>query len=143
MISIENSNRYIYVKNNPMIFTDPSGMICFYNQRIGRMSCSGPGSGNGYSGTGPGRNNPDYNSVPFVGPTPRACYIVGELIPTSNLGPNIRQLTPVDTFPSDTRDPSTIYMHGNNSSNDASKGCMIMPPQTRTDIPTGEMICVY
>jgi hypothetical protein len=39
------------------------------------------------------------------------------------------------------RDPNSFRIHGNNSKNDASQGCIILPPN-RTNIPAGEVVNV-
>jgi hypothetical protein len=48
---------------------------------------------------------------------------------------------PGNSCPATGRDCSSFRVHGNNASNDASHGCIILPP-SRTTIPPGEIIRV-
>lgn len=151
---------YAYVRNNPVLFTDPTGLYCTYSQSTGRMICypvSRPQpprfepvppfyDETGYAGTGTGRNNPDQQDVPSVGPLPRGPYGTGE--PYSRrrpggTGPNTIPLTPLpgNECPKTTRQCDAFRIHGNNARNDASQGCIILPPN-RTQIPPGETIFV-
>lgn len=100
---------------------------------------------NGYSGTGAGRNNPSSQGQANIGPIPQGSYSVGSTYNSSRTGPNTMILTPnastSQNITGSGRDPNSFRIHGNNASNDASHGCVILPPN-RTTIPFGEIINV-
>lgn len=87
----------------------------------------------GYSGAGhtlaEGRNNPDMQHAVAQGPIPAGKYTI--LMPhySSNTGPYTMNLEPYhDT---DTFGRSLFRIHGNNAEDDASHGCIILPPASR------------
>jgi len=131
-------NFYSYVQNDPVNFVDPFGLRWQFSQSTGQWShvndqtgASTP-AGQGYSGTGAGRNNPNMQDVPNVGPTPQGTYDIGPGHYSPNTGPNTMNLTPqpgTDTFGRD-----LFRIHGNNDRNDASEGCAIAPPDVRRQI---------
>lgn len=86
----------------------------------------------GYSGTGKGRNNIDMESVIGVGPIPRATYTIGTAYNDAHLGPVVMHLDPV--VGSNVFGRSLFRIHGNNSINDASHGCIILPRWARVTI---------
>jgi RHS repeat-associated protein len=161
-------NFYDYVLNSPTNFMDPTGTVCRYSQSTGRLvcypscavlpkpnSCSAhPPKGlgdpfydeTGYSGNGPGRNNPDYQDVPDVGTIPEGGWqMTGDWYNKKKPGPgrNIMNLTPLpgnSCFDTD-RDCNTFRLHGDNATGTASHGCIIMPPN-RIDIPLDDTIWV-
>lgn len=100
-----------------------------YNQRIGQLHHNGNLIGEGYAGTGPGRNNPDMQDVPRVGPIPRGVYTIGPAYKHPKLGPICMNLDPHPDNEMHGRD--AFRMHGNNKINDASLGCIIMGPAIR------------
>jgi len=143
-------NLYSYVKNNPLMFIDRFGLTCTYSQSTGQITCINDQTGQqyyngtGYSGTGEGRNNPSMQGVPDVGPIPQGVWITG--IPYDNpggTGPNTIPLIPFGLNPcfGTQRDCNTFRIHGDNPQNDASTGCIVLPPN-RTQIPPGEIITV-
>ena len=160
-------NLYAYVGGNPVNFIDPLGLYCMYSQSTGRMTCypwstAGPprspnacqcsnsqfGSSpfyneQGYSGTGAGRNNPAFQDTPGLGPIPRGGWkYVGKPYKHPRTGRNTMRLTPLpDNECRRPRDCSSFRMHGNNRQNDASHGCIILPPN-RIQIPSGEVVFV-
>jgi len=161
-------NPYLYAANNPLGYIDPSGLYCVYQQLSGRMICypfspaRPPESRNtsevpgtprggllpyyeetGYSGRGAGRNNPDMQGVYEVGPIPRLPWMyTGHPYSSPTTGKNTMQLVP---FPGSECPPlrncKTFLIHGNNPQNDASKGCIVLPPN-RVTIPSHESIYV-
>jgi Protein of unknown function (DUF2778) len=131
--------------------SDPFGLDWIYSQSTGLLWYQPPASlgggppgliGQGYSGNGPGLNNPDMQNVPNVGPIPQGNYDIGSqgthyargldgtLIPL----PGSMSLNPepgTDTF-----DRSHFLIHGDTSCQcqNASSGCVILPPSIRNRI---------
>jgi Tlde1 domain len=104
-----------------------------YSQSTGSLTGL-PGSPTvaGYSGTGAGRNNPAMQAVANVGPIPQGVYEIGLPYYDGHLGPKVMALTPqpgTETF-----GRSLFRIHGNNAVNDASHGCIILPPWIRDQI---------
>jgi RHS repeat-associated protein len=159
---------YGYVRANPITFIDPLGLLCTYSQSTGDFKCKAPapwapqpsdGSQcntcdveyyheTGYSGTGGGRNNPDSQGEPNTGPIPSGFWqTTGTWHNSRNTGRNTINLAPLPSptygnlCPITTRDCSSFRIHGNNSRNDASEGCIVLPPN-RINIPPGETVYV-
>ena len=143
-------NKYSYVGNNPVNFVDPLGLICTYSQSSGLMLCTDDKTskvyyvGLGYSGarSGYGYNNPEMQGEKGVGPITRGQWqMEGNWYKHPDLGKNTMKLVPLagnecyDT----NRDCDTFRMHGDNTIKDASKGCIVLPPD-RTKIKRGEII---
>lgn len=89
----------------------------------------------GYSGRGLGRNNPDAESVPFVGPIPRGYYTIGapECVNTSGPhGPFVLPLTPRPGF--DLHGRNGFLIHGDSIPHPGtgSEGCIVLPRPIRT-----------
>jgi RHS repeat-associated protein len=160
-------NFYDYVLNSPTNFMDPTGTVCRYSQSTGRMVCypscavlpkpnkceahPPKGLGNpfydepGYSGNGPGRNNPDAEDEPYQGPIPQGGWQMTGNWYNKKPGPgrNIMNLNPLPgnaCFDTD-RDCNTFRMHGDNATGTASEGCIILPPD-RINIPLNDTIWV-
>jgi hypothetical protein len=92
--------------------------------------------GTGYSGRGTtfqqGRNNPSMQGVVDTGPIPTGRYNIGTAFnDVGGTGPNSLPLTPVDH---NALGRTGFRIHGNNSANDASHGCVIMGPTIRQQI---------
>ena len=161
-------NPYLYAANNPLSYIDPSGLYCVYQQINGRMICypfsparppesrnasEAPGTPRdglrpyydefGYAGTGAARNNPDMQGVKYVGPIPRGAWMyTGTPYWSRWTGKNTMQLAPLSGNEcSPPRDCDTFRIHGNNARNDASEGCIVLPPN-RITIPSNEVIYV-
>lgn len=152
-------NPYQYAISNPLTFTDPKGLYCVHSQSTGRTVCyavsvesprdvgteTAPEYYNepGYSGRGSGRNNPDAQAEENIGPIPRGPWRAGE--PYNQPGGTGRNTIPLVPLLGNEcgppRDCSSFRAHGNDADNDASKGCIILPPN-RTTIPSGEVIFV-
>lgn len=157
-------NFYTYVFENPINYKDPTGKVCIYSQTTGSMmcypmckklppanSCSKHAelgkpyyNDHGYSGTGRGRNNPDAQDESYVGPIPRGTWIAtgGWYNKRPRPGTNIMNLEPIgggENCFGTGRECQTFRMHGNNAANDASEGCLVLPPN-RTIIPSGETV---
>jgi hypothetical protein len=111
-------------------------------------------SQSGYSGTDrgdphnqqsvQGRNNPDAADREDVGPIPAGTWITGSPYYSPNTGPNTIRLDPIggDPCANTPRNCSTFRIHGAAAgNNDASSGCIILPPN-RTTIPPEEIVFV-
>ncbi len=135
-------NLYAYVGNNPVNFIDPTGLLCVYSQSTGSLTCTNDTTGqqylrcNGYSGRGPGLNNPAAQDQPNVGPLPQGDYTVGG--PNNRRGPVTLPLTPNPN--NNMLGRSGFLIHGDNAAlnNTGSEGCPVLPRSCREGIPTGE-----
>jgi len=90
----------------------------------------------GYSGAGysfsEGRNNAGMEDVVGRGPIPIGWYSIGEPHHSPTTGPYTMNLDPQPG--TDTLGRSAFRIHGNNAENDASHGCIILPPDARRAI---------
>lgn len=107
-----------------------------YSQSSGQFSGGSlPANTHGYSGNNNtipivGRNNPAAQSIPNTGPIPQGTYNVSSC--NNSKGPNTAVLTPAPGTATHGR--SGFLIHGNNSQNNASQGCIVVPPQARQTI---------
>lgn len=104
-----------------------------YHIATGRMVGVAGESFQGYSGAGhtaaEGRNNPAMVEVQAKGPIPPGVYTIGQPHLSPHTGPFTMDLEPAaDT---NTFGRSLFRIHGNNQENDASHGCIILPPAAR------------
>lgn len=83
----------------------------------------------GYAGRGHGRNKPHLETVRNVGPLPRGFYRVTGPTTHPRLGPLAFRLLPFGTTKMHGR--SGFYIHGDNVTNDASRGCIILSRRDR------------
>lgn len=106
-----------------------------YSQSTGQLSQDGAVVGHGYSGAGTtaatGRNNGGMEAVRNAGPIPVGQYEIGGLHTSARTGPNVMSLTPVGH---NAHGRTAFQIHGNNRTNDASNGCVILPPAVRLQI---------
>ncbi len=106
-----------------------------YQQSTGNLSFDGQLVGSGYSGAGTslaaGRNNPDLENVPNIGPIPRGLWLIGPSFSHPTKGPVCMNLSPVGH---NALGRSGFMIHGNNTTNDASEGCIILGPGLREQI---------
>lgn len=81
--------------------------------------------GHGYSGHGDGRNNPDMENVPNVGPIPRGKYSLELCNPEEHprLAAPVFRLHPMPG--TNVFNRSGFLIHGDNKIHDASEGCII------------------
>lgn len=107
-------------------------MTWFYSQSTGELLQDGAFKGTGYSGTGAGRNDPEMQNVPDVGPLPQGDYDIGPEYEDAHLGPCVMALTPREG--TNTFGRSLFRIHGDNARNDASHGCVILGPSIRYEI---------
>ena len=107
-------------------------MTWTYDIETGEIAHDGLRLGTGYSGTGDGRNNRTADWVPDVGPIPPGRYTIGTAYEHPHLGPVVMNLDPEpDT---NTFGRSLFRIHGDNTSHDASHGCIILNPACRRAI---------
>lgn len=106
-----------------------------YNQSTGELSHNGVVVATGYSGAGligtTGRNNPAMEATPDAGPIPAGQWDIGPAANSPNTGPNTITLTPTGH---NAHGRTNFRVHGNNPTNNASHGCIIMPPAVRQQI---------
>lgn len=106
-----------------------------YNQSTGELRHSGEVIATGYSGAGftgaAGRNNPAMEATANVGPIPSGQWHIGPAANSPNTGPNTITLTPAGH---NAHGRTNFRIHGNNAANNASHGCIIMPPAVRQQI---------
>ena len=91
--------------------------------------------GIGYSGYGPGVDNPDDEHIPDVGPIPEGQYTIGTFFDDpGGKGPVVCHLNPMPG--TDTLGRSCFMIHGDNSEHNqtASHGCIILARHLREAI---------
>lgn len=136
-------NSYTYVGGNPMVLIDPLGLCWEYSQSTGALSHvdDSTGSrrhvGDGYSGHGPGLNNPGLEDRRNVGPIPRGDYEIGEQGDHGSAEHPLRAsmvLTP--HAGNNMHGRNNFLMHGDNGDGNqsASEGCIILPRDVRDEI---------
>lgn len=88
----------------------------------------------GYSGQGPGLNNPAEEGVQAVGPLPEGHYHIAGLATDNHTGPFSLILQP--EAGTEMHGRAGFRIHGDNSKANfsASHGCIILPPQVRHQI---------
>jgi RHS repeat-associated protein len=128
---VNGMNLYEYEGSNPPNNLDASGLEWVYHQGTGELYHNGTLVGTGYSGTGEGRNNPDAQGQPNVGPIPQGDWNIGDPYNDPHRGQNTMRLTPSGH---DAQGRSGFLIHGDNSRHDASEGCIILPPDVRRTI---------
>lgn len=102
-----------------------------YKQSTGEMSRNGVVAGVGYSGAGEGRNNPALQAVANVGPIPQGSWRIGAPYNDPHKGPTVLPLAPVGH---NALGRSGFLIHGDNTTHDASTGCIILAPTVRQQI---------
>lgn len=85
----------------------------------------------GYSGFGRGKNNPDYQSVPDIGPIPRGFYNLLEPRDTDTHGPYVLPLEPFKENQMFGRSGFLIHGDSKQHPGEASHGCIILPRVVR------------
>lgn len=106
-----------------------------YSQSTGELRHNGVLVATGYSGAGAsfshGRNNPGMQANPNVGPIPQGRWRIGAMTNSRQTGPNVLPIAPVghEAF-----GRTSFQIHGNNRTDNASHGCIIMPPAVRRQI---------
>lgn len=106
-----------------------------YRQSTGQLlDPSGTTIADGYSGSGIGKNNPDMQNVPDVGPIPRGVYSIGNPHNTETHGPFVMSLTPSTNNEMYSR--AGFLIHGDSLLHlgTASQGCIILSLKIRQAI---------
>lgn len=108
----------------------------FYVQASGRLWHNGAFVGAGYSGHGEGRNNPELQDIPNIGPIPCGHYLIDAPHDHPRLGPYVLGLEPDDQNEMFTR--ADFYVHGDSVAHpgelNASHGCIIAARVVREQI---------
>ena len=107
-------------------------MTWTYKQSTGELQHNGEFQGNGYSGTGSGRNNPALQNIAGIGPIPQGQYVIGPAHSDGPLGPCVMNLDPAPG--TDTFSRTLFRIHGDSVNHDASHGCIVLGPSIRHDI---------
>ena len=107
-----------------------------YSQSTGELKQNGKLMGTGYSGRnvpgGPqGRNNPELEAMPNIGPVPRGRYTIPNPVKVAHNSPPVFPLAPKGH---NAHGRTGFQIHGNNVKNDASRGCIILDFPVRTAI---------
>lgn len=102
-----------------------------YAQSTGRLSHNGQSVGKGYSGHGVGRNNPSMEQVRDVGPIPRGRYRIGRPHQSDKTGRHVMDLKPVGHH---AHGRSSLQIHGDKSTGNASTGCIVLEYRIRKRI---------
>lgn len=133
-------NTYAYVAASPLSRIDPLGLDWLYSQGSGALYYIDPQLNStyvasGYSGTGPGFNNPAMQAVPNVGPIPQGIFNIGpqqtNVTSTGVQLPGSMRLAPQPgTIAAPNR--SGFLIHGGSfTSFTSSAGCIVLPPRIR------------
>ena len=102
-----------------------------FRSNDGEFCSNGTFEGTGYSGHAEGRNNPELEWKPNIGPIPRGRYKIGKPYFHPRLGPLTFNLEPMGHSACNRTD---FRIHGNNAANDASQGCIVLGRSLRSFI---------
>ena len=102
-----------------------------YSQSTGELTHDGQHVATGYSGAGPGRNNPDMQASQGQGPIPQGSYTIGSARQGRHTGPATMNLDPQPGTQTFGRD--LFRVHGDSVAHPgtASEGCVILPRNVR------------
>ena len=106
-----------------------------YAQKSGDLQQDGKFVGTGYSGAGDGKNNPDMENVPNLGPIPRGDWtIAGPPANSKDHGPFVLKLYP--SAETETHGRRGFLLHGDSKEHPgtASHGCVILPRAVREEV---------
>ena len=109
-------------------------MTWLYDQDTGHMLRDDRVIATGYSGAGDGKNNPEMEDVPNVGPIPLGKYLICGPRDTPTHGPYVLSLVP--DAENEMHGRSAFLIHGDSVSKpgSASQGCIILPRHAREAI---------
>lgn len=105
-----------------------------YHQSNRHLEYNGKFVDYGYSGHGPGKDNPAMQSVPNLGPIPRGTYRIGPPFRHPHAGHYVMRLTPINGTNTFGRDGFLIHGESMAHPGEASNGCLIEGPDTRQKI---------
>ena len=105
-----------------------------YNQATGVLSKDGEAVGNGYSGFGEGKNNPEMQQVEDIGPIPKGTYEIGSPHDTASHGPFVMALSPAPGTEMFGRNGFLIHGDSIADPGTASHGCIILARNVRDTI---------
>ena len=91
-------------------------------------------SSDGYSGNGPGKNNPAMENVPDVGPLPRGKYHIGTAYHHPEIGPLTMNLEPDEANEMFGRGAFRIHGDSLHDPGNASHGCIVQRHDVRLAI---------
>jgi len=105
-----------------------------YHQRTGILERENTKFTGAYAGKDAGKNNPDMQTVPDVGPLPRGSYRIGHPRHSTRVGHFAMPLTPLGG--TNTFGRSAFYIHGDNPAHigDSSFGCIVIGLRQRRAI---------
>ncbi len=106
-------------------------MSWIYSQSTGQLTHNDDYVATGYSGSLKNRNDPTKQHQEFDGPIPRGHYTIAAPRDSENTGAYVLELTPIDH---DAKGRDDFQIHGDNDSNNASTGCIILELKTRQHI---------
>lgn len=102
-----------------------------YESSTGRFLKHGVQVATGYSGYGISKNRPEREHIRGEGPIPRGRYMIGPARFSRNVGPVAMYLWPVGH---DAHGRSALMIHGDNRTQTASRGCIILPRVVRDEV---------
>jgi hypothetical protein len=105
-----------------------------YNQLTAALSHNGQLAGTGYSGMGPGKNNPAMQDVYDVGPIPKGKWHIGPPYDTPTHGPHVMALTPEQGTVTFGRSGFLIHADSISHPGKASCGCIVLSNALRNQI---------
>jgi hypothetical protein len=107
-----------------------------WDQSAGTISHDGQLVGHGYSGADWGKNNPEAQAAPSLGPIPAGLWSITGVYNSDKVGPYALILEPKDG--TETFGRSAFRCHGDSISHpgQASHGCIILPRNIRQQIWT-------
>lgn len=110
-----------------------------YQQSTGQTWCNGIRAAVGYSGKGQGKNNPEMEVTPSVGPIPRGTYRMGAPRWSNQTGPHVIDLEPIGH---NAHGRTALQVHGDSikTPGTASRGCIILPRSIRDKMVMGDTI---
>jgi hypothetical protein len=115
--------------------TDLNAQAWTYIQQTGELQQDGKPVATGYSGAGPGKNNPDMQHVHNAGPIPQGSWtIAGPPVNTAAHGPYVLKLHPAVETETYGRNGFLIHGDSKDKPGSASQGCVILPRAVREQV---------